>query len=275
VQRKRCDLWAAVLIGPYDASAALLRHGYDITHAVQRWGMATPKAPTVWKNKRTPADQDRLLDALYHAPDDAAICLPWLPEAGAANIVDRSDRAYLSLAIDGDRIDHAYLSLAIDAYVAASPIARAGHDAVPAKLIQCAKRDHIAALTRLAAAFYMDAAWTEVAQLLRESPNDVERVVAAASWAELHANVQTTMLSAANRNSICAVIAFARGVRERPPPVIMQTLAAAFFAAVTLEVWKALPEEKQCMWRCALDAWMRLPPYGRRNPTRRSWHTPN
>jgi len=182
VRHDGCARWAAAaLMGPTSDAAALLYAAQDIALAIRRWGQTTPDDPTAWMNTLPLAERDRLLDELYHAPDDAAICLPWLPKAGAANIVDRSDRAYLSLAIDGDRINHAYLSLAIDAYVAASPIARAGHDAVPAKLIQCAKRDHIAALTRLAAAFYMDAAWTEVAQLLRESPNDVERVVAAAS----------------------------------------------------------------------------------------------
>jgi len=243
VRHDRCARWAAAaLMGPTSDAAALLYAAQDIALAIRRWGQTTPDDPTAWMNTLPLAERDRLLDALYHAPDDAAICLPWLPKAGAANIVDRSDRAYLSLAID--------------AYVAASPIARAHHVGVLSTLFQRAERYDLAKLTRLAVASRMDAAWAAVVQILREAPNDAGRVVVVAPWDDVRPDVQDIILSAADNDStsICAAIAFARGVRKRPPPTT-GTTARAFFAAVTPKVWNALPMEMQRVWCTQLAAW--------------------
>ena len=128
----RCRRWAAAaLIGPCDASAALLSQTWDIAHAVQRWGQATPDDPTAWMTALTQADRDRLLDALRLVPESAVACLPWLPEADAANFVDRIKREYLRLALG--------------AFAAASPIFHARHGGILSTLIQRAKPYDLAA----------------------------------------------------------------------------------------------------------------------------------
>ena len=84
VQNKHCATWAvAALIGPCDASAAMLKRSDDIARAVRCWGMATPDHPTAWTNDLPPSERDRLLDALCTYPDNAEFCLPWLPTAHA------------------------------------------------------------------------------------------------------------------------------------------------------------------------------------------------
>jgi len=86
VQRNRCASWAAAaLIGSCDASAALPSHAYAIARAVRRWGRITPDDPTAWMNHLASVDRDRLVNALRESPDAAARCLPWLPEADAAD----------------------------------------------------------------------------------------------------------------------------------------------------------------------------------------------
>jgi len=179
---------------------------------------------------------------LHGDPSVAASCLPWLPEVWAADIVGR--------------ITNVSFQFALDAYTAASPVARALHADILAALIRRAGWDHLADLTRLAAASRMDAAWTAVAHLLREAPNDAVRVVAAAPWDALHADVQATILSATDNDStsICAAIAFARGVRGDAPPITQATVRA-FFAAVTRKVWDALSEWEKQAWRCQLVTW--------------------
>jgi len=234
VQRNRCASWAAAaLIGPCDASAALLSQTWDIAHTVPCWGQATPDTPTAWMDALAPAERDRLLGDLRANHDTAAICLPWLPEADAADIVHRIGREYLSLALD--------------AYAAASPVAHARHAAVLSALIHRARQDDLIALTRLAVASGMDAAWDEVVRLLRANLQSVIFVVEAAPWNNMRADVQETILSAAQQNDECAAIAFARGMHDQPLR-ITRDLAGAFFASVTPTVWHALPTEMQQMW---------------------------
>jgi len=103
-------------------------------------------------------------------------------------------------------------------------------------------------LTRLAVSPSMDTVWNDVVRLLRKAPNSADRVVAASPGNPLRADMQETILSAADTDNICAAIAFARGVRTHPPR-IMDTTACAFFATVTPEVWTALPAETQRAWR--------------------------
>ena len=64
-------------------------------------------------------------------------------------------------------------------------------------------------------------------------------------------NVQDAILSAADHSDVCAAIAFARGVRPDPLAMTGKT-ARAFFAAVTREVWTALPAEMQQAWQSSL-----------------------
>jgi hypothetical protein len=234
VQRNRCPRRAAAaLIGPCDASAALLSQTWDIAHTVPCWGQATPDTPTAWMDALTPTERDRLLDALRLVPESAVACLPWLPEADAADIVHRIGREYLSLALA--------------AYAAASPVAHARHAAVLSALIHRARQDDLIALTRLAAASHMEGAWDAVVQILHEHPDAARDVVAAAPWNNVRADVQETILSAAQQNDECAAIAFARGMHDQPLR-ITRDLAGAFFASVTPTVWHALPTEMQQMW---------------------------
>ena len=226
---------AAALIGTTNDAVALLRAVWEIALAVQLWGQATPDDPTAWMNHLASEGRDRLMNALRVAPnDDAACCLPWLPEASAADIVDR--------------IGSEHLSLALAAYAAASPIAHARHTAILSALIQRANPQDLDALTRLAVATGMDAAWTEIVRRLRLTPDVARLVVAAAPWDDAPGDVQDAILSAAPHNDVCAAIAFARGARPDSPPIIRET-ACAFFATVTPQVWNALPAETQQAWR--------------------------
>jgi len=241
VRCNRCDPWAAAaLIGPCDASAALLRASRAIAYVIRHWEQATPDDPTAWMNALTPAERGRLLKALRGAPSVAASCLPWLPATRAADVPKR--------------VALADVSGALNAYAAASPVARARHADILAALIQCAERDDLAALTRLAVATDMDVAWTAIADLLREAPNSADQVVAAAPWNDVRADVQEAILSAAPHNDVCAAIAFARGDRTVPSTITQKT-ARAFFAAVTRKVWDALSEWEKQAWRCQLVTW--------------------
>jgi hypothetical protein len=234
VQRDCCPRWAAAaLIGPCDASAALLTWSDHVARTVQCWGQATPNAPTAWMQHLTPAERNRLVDTLHRDPKDAACGLPWLPVKHAAAIVKR--------------MVNVQASEALAAYAGASPVARARHAAILAALIQHAERHDLAALTRLAVGTGMDAAWAAVVQILREAPNDADWVVIATPWDALHPAVQSTILSAATYSPICTAIAFACGVRP-DPPAITQSTAIAFFAAVTPQVWNALPHTMQQAW---------------------------
>ena len=107
-------------------------------------------------------------------------------------------------------------------------------------------------LVRLAIASHTDAAWAEIVRILRANPWSAVHVVAAAPWNDLHTDVQAAILSATRRSSICAAIAFARGVRDRPPSITQET-AGAFFAAATPAVWEALTEKEKRMWLSRLD----------------------
>jgi len=239
VRCNRCRPWAAAaLIGPSADAAALLYETWDIVRSIRWWGQAMPDDPTAWMDDLASAERDRLVHALRLVPGNAAACLPWLPDAIAADIISR--------------IDKPFLPFALAAYAAASPVARARHTDMLSALMHCADRFHLDVLTRLAVASGMDAAWDEVVRLLRANPRSVIFVVEAAPWDALRADVQNRILSAANHNDVCAAIAFARGDRTVPPTITQKT-ARAFFAAVTPEVWTALPVETQQKWRDALD----------------------
>jgi len=243
VHADRGQPWAAAaLIGPTNDAAALLTKAGDITRTVRRWGQTTPDNPTAWMDHVTPAERDRLLDAFRTYPNAAVDCLPWLPGVCAADIVGC--------------ITNLHLRFALAAYAEASPVARTRHADVLAVLIQRAKRDHFDELARLAAVSRMEMAWTAVAQLLRTNPRNAIHVVEAAPWDDVHADVQTLMLSAVDDDpsGICAAIAFARGVRSDPPPITRE-IAHAFFAAVTPAIWNALPEAMQCMWNSNPGIW--------------------
>jgi hypothetical protein len=109
----------------------LARFAWDIDLAIRRWDQATPDHPTAWMDDVTSKERDRRLDARHHAPDAAARCLPWLPEADAANFVDRIKREYLRLALSTS--------------AAASPIFHAHHGGILSTLIQRAKPYDLAA----------------------------------------------------------------------------------------------------------------------------------
>jgi len=240
VQRNRCASWAAAaLIGSGDVSVALLHESWEIAIVIRRWGQTTPDDPTAWMNALTPAERDRLMGAICAARFAAIRCLPWLPEASAADIVDH--------------IGSAHLSLALATYTAASPVARARHTDVLAALIQRIKPYDLAALTRLAAASHMEGAWDAVVRLLRAHPWSAVNVVVAAPWDNLRADVQETILSAAAPNDVCAAIAFARSGGDQPPVIDTKT-ACAFLAAVTPAVWSTLTKEMQRTWHNALNS---------------------
>jgi len=234
-----CEPWvAAALIGPTNDAAALLRLARDIAVAIRRWGQATPNDPTAWMNTLSPEQQDRLLNALRHTPVAAAFCLSWLPCSLAAGIADL-------LSDEGAR------RRALNAYASASPVACTRHADILPALMQHANWFYLDPLTRLAVTSRMGDVWTAVVHLLRETPNDADLVVAAAPWNDVRADVQKIILSSANRDDVCAAIAFARGMRTQPPS-ITQATARAFFAAVTPEVWTALPAETQHAWRAKI-----------------------
>ena len=238
VRGGRCRPWvAAALIGPSADAAALLYETWDIARAIRWWGQAMPDDPTAWMDDLASAERDRLVNALRTVPDNAAACLPWLPDVIAADIISR--------------IDKPFLLSALAAYAAASPVARTGHADMLSDLMHCADQFHLDALTRLAVASRMDAAWAEVVRILHEHPDAARDVVAAAPWNDVRADVQETILSAAQQNDECAAIAFARGVRPDPLAMTWET-ARAFFAAVTPKVWNALPAETQRAWRNVL-----------------------
>jgi hypothetical protein len=231
VHHNRCEPWvAAALIGPCDVSAALLCETWDIARTVRVWGRSNPDDPTAWCTYLAETERKRLLDTLCVAPIAPAECLPWLPEDMVAV-----------------HIDTPFLTYAFDSYAEASSVAHAHHAAILSKLIQRAGRDHLATLTRLAIATGMDAAWATVVRLLRDDPWSAIAVITETPWNNLDAKVQTTILSAAPHNDVCAAIAYARGVRDQPPPITRETVCA-FFAAITPTVWNTLPTEIQWTW---------------------------
>jgi hypothetical protein len=238
VHDNRCPRWAAAaLIGPCNASATLLIRTEDIARAVRRWGKATPDDPTAWMDTLEPAQRDRLMETLRASPDAAVACLPWLPEECAATICRQ--------------MVNARVSEALDIYADASPVARDRHTDALAALMQRAKRNDLAALTRLAVATGMNDAWDAVLRLLPKSSDKAVDVVTAAPWDMLRADVQRSILSAADADDVCAAIAFALGMRSDHPTITRET-ARAFFAAVTREVWTALPAETQHAWRAEI-----------------------
>jgi hypothetical protein len=239
VRHGRCGPWAAgALIGPTNDAAALLTCPDDIAHAVRRWGQATPNDPTAWMDDLASAERDRLVHALRTAPNNAAACWPWLPDAIAVDIIGR--------------IDGRFLLSALAAYTAASSVVHVRHAAILSTLMQRAEPDDLDQQIRLAVATGMANAWAAIQRVLHNDPWNAVHVVAAAPWNDLHTDVQAAILSATRRSNICAAIACARGMRDQPPPITKKT-ARAFFAAVTPEVWTALPAETQQEWRRTLD----------------------
>jgi len=239
VRHHRCARWAAAaLIGPCDASIALLTEPWDIAFVVRRWGQTTPDNPTAWIDSLTQTQRQQLLSMISSDSYTRASCLPWLPVEYAAEIAMRVDRI-------GD---------ALDAYADAPPIVHTRHADILTALVRRAQPNNLTELTRLAIATGMDAAWTESVEELHYAPDKAIDVVVTAPWDDIHAAVQTTMLSLARRSSVCAAIAYARGVRDQPPPITRET-ACAFFAIVSPTIWDALPEATQRMWRSPLNAW--------------------
>ena len=174
----RCSCGAAAaLIGSTNDTVALLHKSWDIALAIRCWGQATPDVPTAWMTTLTQADRDRLLNVLSAANINIADqCLPWLPKANASDIAHRIERTYLDFALD--------------AYAAASSIARTRHADVLSTLMQHSEPSDLAALTRLAVASGIDAAWTTVVQILHEHPDVARHVVAAAPWDDVPGDVQ-------------------------------------------------------------------------------------
>jgi len=235
VRHDRCARWAAAaLMGPTSDAAALLYAAQDIALAIRRWGQTTPDDPTAWMNTLPLAERDRLLDAL-RTDSAAALCLPWLPAKCDATLIQH--------------LEAGGLFRVFAAYTTASPVARARHVGVLSTLFQRAERYDLGALTRLAVASHMDAAWDDVVRLLRAKPWDAIFVVEAAPWNLLRSDVQTLILSAADNDltSICATIAFARGDRDEPDTITPET-TRAFFAAAMPTVWNTLAEEKKRVW---------------------------
>jgi len=238
---RRFQPWGATaLIGLCDASATLVIQTGDIARAVRRGGQTTPSTPTAWMDNLTPAECDLLLAPVHTGFFNNVRRLLWLPAEYAANVTGR--------------IAPADVSEGLAAYAEASPIARIRHADILAALMQRARPNDLIELTRLAVASRMDAAWNTMVHLLCKDPEYADHVVTAAPWDDLHPGVQTTILSAADHNDVCAAIAFARGVRSDAPPITQKT-ARAFFAAVIPEVWNTLTKRTQRAWRSKRDAW--------------------
>jgi hypothetical protein len=108
-------------------------------------------------------------------------------------------------------------------------------------------------VTRMAIVTGMESAWTAIAHFLRRTPDVARLVVTAAPWDDVPGNIQDAILSAADRDDVCAAIAFARGDRTDPPLAITWEPTLAFFAAVTPTVWEALPVEEKRTWLSHLD----------------------
>jgi len=224
---------AAALIGPCDASAALLHDPYDASSAIRCWGPSDPAAPTAWAEALSPAERDRLLTIVHHDPFRIAFCLPWLPPNAMR-------------AADAD----VPVGAALDAFVVASPTARAQHAAILQTLVARALPMHLDDLTRLACAMGSDDVWRRVQTLIRESPDDACLVVAAAPWDDLPEDVRAAILERADPSDVCAAVAAARG--KRMSDSISWKTAAAFFAALDPAVWDALDAATQQRWRNAL-----------------------
>ena len=239
VLNNRCAPWAAAaLIGPCNASATLLIRTEDIARAVRRWGKATPDDPTAWMNHLTLVDRNYLMNTLRASPNAAVACLPWLPEECAATICRQ--------------MVNARVSEALDIYADASPVARDRHTDALAALMQRADWYDLAALTRLAVATGMNDAWDAVLRLLPKSSDKAVDVVTAAPWDMLRADVQRSILSAADADDVCAAIAFALGMRSDHPTITRET-ARAFFAAATPTIWDELTEKEKRIWLSRLN----------------------
>jgi len=82
----------AALIGASNISA--VRRGRYPTNRPRRTALGAGDA------RHPNAERDQIPEALCTHPASAAFCLPWLPVAGASDIVDRIERGYLFLARD-------------------------------------------------------------------------------------------------------------------------------------------------------------------------------
>ena len=244
VRRHRCapDV-AAALIGPGDASAALLRCSSDAAFAIRCWGISTPDDPTGWMRRLDLHECRRLLDIVQHDPYALASCLPWLP-------VDVASAADLGVFLDptlrGD---------ALEAFTVASPTARRLHADLVRQIVADARPLHLKALTRLACAMHADDVWMRVQTLVRDSPDDAWHVVAAAPWDALSDVVRDAILGSADRSEICAAAAAARGrIATATLDSSESTVArSAFFAALDPAVWNALDGETR---RRRIVAWL-------------------
>ena len=233
VQRRRCDPGvAAALIGPGDESAALLSDPDDAAFAIRRWGQSDSADPTAWMGALSAGERRRLLATVQRAPSAVASCLPWLPpdEAKQTRLAARD------------------LNDALDAFTAASPTARTQGAAILRRLVARARPMHLLALTRLACAMESKKVWRRVQTLVRTSPDDAWRVVAAAPWDVLPGDVRASILECADESDVCAAVAAARGERDPGAMDITAATAIAFFGALDPDVWDALDAAAQRRW---------------------------
>ena len=238
VRQGMCDSCvAAALIGPDDRLASLLRSSADIAFAIRRWGQSDSAAPTAWATALAPAERDRLIATVRRDSFSAvASCLPWLPPDVARAASETCS-----------------VNIALEAFADASPTARALHAAILQRLVDRAEPDHLGALTRLACAMRDDDIWRRMQTLVRDSPFDVWRVVAAAPWDDLAKDVRAAILECADHSPVMAAVAAARGRRDATTAAITGWAAVAFFAALAPAVWDALDPATQQRWRHTLD----------------------
>ena len=234
VRRSMCNAGAAAaLIGPCDDSAALLHVPHDAAFAIRSWGQSIPNDPTAWTNEISAGERRRVLDAVQRVPSAIASCLPWLPP----NIARAA----------GDAIP---VRNALDAFAAASPTVRARHTTRVRRLVARVHPADLDALTRLACAMGAKTVWRRVQTLIRTSPDDARRVVAAAPWNTLPGNVRHAIMTCADRSPVCAAIAAARGAGT--PGMPAPSPAAAFFGALDPAVWDAMDADARFFWSMAL-----------------------
>ena len=229
---------AAALIGPCDASSALLHDPGDIAFAIRRWGRSIPDDPTAWTEALGAAERERLCARMRSDPSAFASCLPWLPPSAAIHALENGVGTH---------------GAALSAFADASSVARARHAAILQRLVDHAEPKHLGALTRLACAMGAPHVWRRVQTLIRASPDDARRVVAAAPWDDLPEAVHAAILKRANRSSVCAAVCAARGQRDSAAMDITQETAVAFFAALDPRVWDALDVATQQRLRHTLD----------------------
>jgi len=224
---------AAALIGPGDEAAGLLHEAWDVAFAIRHWGQTNRAAPDAWAKALAHAEWDRLIDAVRSDSSHGASCLPWLPPDVARAASETCS-----------------VNIALEAFADASPTARRLHAAIVSHLVARTRPGDLDALTRLACATGAKTVWRRVQTLIRESPDDAWRVVAAAPWDALPDDVGAAILRCADRSTVCAAVAAARGDDHHVE--VTHLVAIAFSAALVPAAWNALDAATQRRWRMAL-----------------------